>query len=108
MSRCALCRDARITAWLELLSYRTLGFESFPGTGAYSERDAARLVREVASALNFLHGIGVVHSDLKPENVLLTTSRRGDSVVKLADFGCSQIFDDENDDDDSDSDQTFG
>jgi len=35
--------------------------------GAYSEADAARLVREVASALAFLHGIGIVHGDLKLE-----------------------------------------
>jgi len=32
--------------------------------GAYSEADAARLVREVASALAFCHGIGLVHGDL--------------------------------------------
>lgn len=33
--------------------------------GAYSEADASRLVRQVASALDFIHGIGVVHADLK-------------------------------------------
>ena len=36
--------------------------------GPYSEADAARLIREVASALAFLHGLNVVHADLKPEN----------------------------------------
>ena len=36
--------------------------------GPYSEADAARLIREVASALAFLHGVDVVHADLKPEN----------------------------------------
>lgn len=67
-------------------------FDHLIDNGAYSEWDAARLVREVASALNFLHGIGVVHADLKPENILLSTKGRGDSVVKLADFGCAQIL----------------
>lgn len=62
-------------------------FDHLIEMGAYSESDAARIVREVASALLFLHGIGLVHADLKPENVLLTTTRRGDSVVKVADFG---------------------
>jgi len=33
--------------------------------GAYSEADAARLMQEVASALAFLHGVGVIHADLK-------------------------------------------
>ena len=34
-------------------------FDHLVNHGAYSEADAARLVREVASALDFLHGIGV-------------------------------------------------
>lgn len=37
--------------------------------GAYSEADAARLIRDVASAIAFLHGVNVCHADLKPENV---------------------------------------
>ena len=41
-------------------------FDHLVAVGAYSEADAARLLREVASALAFLHGIGVVHGDLKP------------------------------------------
>lgn len=62
-------------------------FEHLIQMGAYSELDASRIIRDIASALNFLHGIGIVHADLKPENVLLSTSRRGDSVIKVADFG---------------------
>ena len=42
-------------------------FDHLIEMGAYSEMDAARIVREVASALLFLHGIGLVHADLKPE-----------------------------------------
>lgn len=47
-------------------------FDHLIDDGAYSEADAARLVREVGSALYFLHGIGLVHSDLKPENLCVT------------------------------------
>jgi predicted Ser/Thr protein kinase len=39
-------------------------FDRLIEQGAYSEADAARLVREVGSALLFLHGIGIVHGDL--------------------------------------------
>ena len=59
--------------------------------GPYSEADAARLVREVASALNFMHGLGVVHGDLKPENLMLSTREKAAAVVKVVDFGCAQI-----------------
>ena len=39
-------------------------FDHLCQQGPYSEADAARLVREVASALAFCHGIGLVHGDL--------------------------------------------
>ena len=60
-------------------------------SGAYSEADAARLMREIASALAFLHGTGCVHGDLKPENLMLSTRHTSDAVVKLIDFGCAQL-----------------
>ena len=60
--------------------------------GAYSEADAARLLCDVASALAFLHGIGIVHTDLKPENVMLSLNPESinneQASVKLVDFGC--------------------
>ena len=59
--------------------------------GAYSEADAARLLYEVASALAFLHGVGVIHADLKPENLLLCSKNRRDGTIKVIDFGCAVI-----------------
>lgn len=48
-------------------------------------------MREIASALAFLHGTGCVHGDLKPENLMLSTRHTSDAVVKLIDFGCAQL-----------------
>lgn len=39
-------------------------FDHLVENGAYSELDASRLIREVASAIDFLHGIGIVHGDV--------------------------------------------
>ena len=64
-------------------------FEHLINFGAYSEADAARLMHEIASALAFLHGVGVIHGDLKPENLLLSTKNRLDGSIKVIDFGCS-------------------
>lgn len=64
-------------------------FDHLVRQGAYSEFDAARLVREVGSALAFLHGLGMVHMDLKPENIMLSSLNPSDAVVKLIDFGCA-------------------
>lgn len=69
-------------------------FDHLIENGPYSEADAARLVREVASALAFLHGIGVVHGDLKPENLMLSSENSSDAVIKVVDLGCAQVVDD--------------
>ena len=66
-------------------------FEHLIDFGSYSESDAARLVQEVASALAFLHGVGVVHSDLKPENLLLCSKKKSNGTIKVIDFGCAVV-----------------
>ena len=67
-------------------------FDQLCRYGAYSEADAARAIRETASALNFLHGVGVVHSDLKPENLMLSSKCKEDSTIKIVDFGCAHLI----------------
>jgi serine/threonine protein kinase len=66
-------------------------FDHLISKGAYSEADAARLIREIASALAFLHGIGVVHGDMKPENLMLSSQLSSAAVIKVVDFGCAQV-----------------
>jgi serine/threonine protein kinase len=68
-------------------------FEHLINYGAYSEADAARLMYEISSALAFLHGVGVIHADLKPENLLLSTKNRLDGTIKMIDFGCAVVED---------------
>ena len=55
--------------------------------GALPLDDAVRLLRELADALAYAHGEGVMHRDLKPDNVLLS---HGHAVV--ADFGVAKAI----------------
>lgn len=51
----------------------------------FSEAAAAEIVREVASALEFMHAKGIAHRDLKPENILCVHKDRL-CPVKICDF----------------------
>ena len=56
-------------------------------TGAMSVADAASILRDVARALEFAHEKGVVHRDIKPDNILLA----GNAAV-VSDFGIGKAL----------------
>jgi len=59
--------------------------------GAFTEERAAGVVRQVASALHYLHDQGIAHRDLKPENILYYD--REQTIIKLMDFGLARCLD---------------
>jgi hypothetical protein len=75
------------------LYYLSMGLVSGPTLQAWAQaqpqadpREIARLLRRVAEAIEYAHGVGVLHLDLKPGNVLLDA--RGEPQV--SDFGLAQ------------------
>jgi serine/threonine protein kinase len=52
----------------------------------YSEGDARKLLKQIASALQYIHIREVIHRDVKPENLILSDVSFT-SPVKLVDFG---------------------
>jgi eukaryotic-like serine/threonine-protein kinase len=56
--------------------------------GRLSVRDALELAVQVARGLAFAHGQGLVHRDVKPQNVLLN----GDGQAKVTDFGIARTM----------------
>lgn len=55
--------------------------------GAVSTDEAVRIGRDVAAALAMAHGHGVIHRDVKPQNILLDPDGR----ARLTDFGSAKL-----------------
>jgi serine/threonine-protein kinase len=65
---------------------QTLG-ERLRTRGPLSPAEATRIVREVAWALAYAHGRGIIHRDVKPDNILLEA---GTGRALVTDFGIAQ------------------
>lgn len=55
--------------------------------------EVVQVVEQTARALGRAHALGIVHLDVKPENVFLVREPRGRFSVKLLDFGIAQRVD---------------
>src|SRR5664279_5300856 len=63
--------------------------------GAMSNESVFSILRQIGSALGAAHRLGVVHRDLKPQNILLQPSEsdgRAVEIAKVLDFGISKIL----------------
>lgn len=55
------------------------------------EREASRIIRTITQALHSLHQQGILHLDVKPENVIFESNDKN-ADMKLTDFGCSMFY----------------
>jgi len=53
---------------------------------------AQRVLKQLAEGIRYLHSKYLVHRDIKPDNILLTSSDLTTATVKLADFGFCKIL----------------
>ncbi len=75
---------------MELMEGSDLGHE-LEKNGPLPISRAVRIAKECCSALGAAHAKGIIHRDVKPDNIFLTTVRDNPDFVKILDFGISKL-----------------
>jgi serine/threonine-protein kinase len=74
---------------MELVEGKTIR-EILEAGKVYEEREAVEIILQIAQALQHAHRRGLIHRDVKPANIVLTT----EGIAKLADLGMARETDD--------------
>ena len=57
-----------------------------------SEKQIAKVIRQLLQSLEYMHKRNLVHSNIKPKNIVLASDAEGDSLnIKLTGFGFAKI-----------------
>lgn len=68
-------------------------FDKVVSLTKFTEKQAALIMEQIFSGLNYSHNRGVVHRDMKPENVvIMDTSSDDDLAIKIIDFDTATFF----------------
>ena len=55
--------------------------------------DAAKVIKQILQAVNYMHDKRIAHRDLKPENILMESNDPENYEIKITDFGFSCFYD---------------
>lgn len=75
---------------MELLSGRSLRDE-IERAGMLSPRRTLEILKPICEAVQAAHNAGVIHRDLKPDNIVMEKTEAGIELVKVVDFGIAKL-----------------
>jgi eukaryotic-like serine/threonine-protein kinase len=79
---------------MEFVAGKSLG-RVLADEGPLAPSRAAELMRQIAGGLDAAHRLGVVHRDLKPDNILVANVGTPEETAKVVDFGISRALRDD-------------
>ncbi len=82
--------DGTVYMVMEYVEGHTLGDE-IKRRGRLSPPEVVDVLEPIMSVLNTAHSMGVVHRDLKPDNIMIGKSNDGERVIKLLDLGIAKM-----------------
>jgi len=84
-------QDGRPFIVMERLLGRTLAAE-IAARGAIPAPEAVAYVQQLLAALQAAHALGIVHRDIKPDNLFLVDRPDGTRTLKVLDFGVARVL----------------
>lgn len=82
--------DGRPFIVMEYVRGRSLR-DLFFDEGEVSTKRVLALARQACGALGAAHALGIVHRDIKPDNLMVLVEEDGTEILKVADFGLAKV-----------------
>jgi formylglycine-generating enzyme required for sulfatase activity len=83
--------DGQIYVVMEYVEGNSLGHE-IEERGALPLEEVIEITKQICAGLNTAHKLGIVHRDIKPDNIMLARDDEGVLTAKVLDFGIARLL----------------
>jgi formylglycine-generating enzyme required for sulfatase activity len=82
--------DGQLYVAMEYVDGKTLRDE-ISERGTLPLAEVVEITKQICAGMNAAHRLGIVHRDIKPDNIMLTRDDDGERIAKVLDFGIARL-----------------